>query len=1079
MQRSMILLAAAAGLAATQAQASDKPAIGPVPAWVKPVGMPPEPAKPPEGALGLLLSDQQLALEPGHTTSYSDVALKIQTPQGLQAGNISFSWRPDTDEPTVHKLVIHRGAQTIDVLGSGQTFTVVRREPNLESATLDGVLTANIQPEGLQVGDIIEFALSIHSSDPVMRGHVEGLAAGWNGAPVGRAHLRIQWPTSLPVRLRQTAGLPALVPAAGPGGSSAELSLDDLKPIVPPKGAPTRYALTRLVEATDFKSWAEVGALMAPLFAKASVVPAQGPLRAELEKIRALSPDPRLRAETALALVQERVRYVALMMGQGGLTPADAETTWSRRYGDCKAKTALLLALLHELGIQADPVAVNTTTGDGMDARLPMIGLFDHVLVRATIGGRVYWLDGARTGDGSLDRLTTPNYGWGLPLTATGATLVRMLPPPLDAPNETLSIRLDASAGISQPAPAHTELVLSRDDAVGMKVAMEALDAEARDRTLKAFWRAQYDFIDISSVAADFDAKTGEERLTMDGVAHMDWSAGYYQTDGMSVGYKPDFVRDPTSDQDAPYATTYPTFERTIETIVLPPNFGVTPDSIKAYLDQTVAGMEYHRHGRLQGDTLVIEKTERSIAPEFPAKDAPAAAIVLRQLADKTIAINKPAVYVPTPQEVQASMATTPTTAAEYLARANLLVDRNRPDDAIADYDHAIAMDPKSAAALAGRGLAHVLKGDDAAAEKDLAAAGALDPRNLIIAHARGLMAERKGQPAAAAAAYTAALAINPADTFALGRRAGDEYSARDFDAALADTAAALKANPRWFEMKLLRASIFHSQGKADEALAEASAAADGNPDNPYAQVAAGNLLSTLGKTDQAMQAYDRALKIKPEAYVYVNRAQNRPKSDVAGRRADLDAALALDPKLMAALWDKGELLRDQGDLAGAIALYSKALDASPGSLNLLLGRGIAYAKAGDRAHADTDFDTARTRATEPGQLNALCWSKATEGVALESALADCDAALAKSPDNAAFIDSRAFVMLRLGRLDESIADYSRAIRAAPRQADSLFGRGVAWSRKGDKIQSAADIAAALKIDPDVRKHFETYGVLP
>ena len=106
-----------------------------------------------------------------------------------------------------------------------------------------------------------------------------------------------------------------------------------------------------------------------------------------------------------------------------------------------------------------------------------------------------------------------------------------------------------------------------------------------------------------------------------------------------------------------------------------------------------------------------------------------------------------------------------------------------------------------------------------------------------------------------------------------------------------------------------------------------------------------------------------------------------------------------------------------------------------------------------------------------------MCWEKATAGVALESALADCDAALAKSPDVAAYLDSRAFVMLRLGRLDEAIAGYTRAIHAAPRQAASLYGRGVAWSRKGDKAQAAADQAAALKIDANVRTEFETYGV--
>ena len=1078
MRRYLIALAATSGLLATHALASDKPAIGPAPSWVKPASLPPEPARPAEGAIAILLSDQQLSLERGRQTTYSDIALKIQTPQGLQAGNLSFAWRPDTDEPTVHKLLIHRGSQTIDVLASGQTFTVVRREPNLESATLDGVLTANIQPEGLQVGDIIELALSIRSSDPVMNGHVEALTADWNGAPVRRGHLRIQWPAGLELRFRQTAGLPALTPVAGPGGNSLEVSLDDLQPVIAPKGAPTRYAVGRLVEAADFRSWADVGALLAPLFAKTSVVPAQGPLRTELERIRALSPDPKIRAEAALALVQERVRYVALVMGQGGLVPADAETTWARRFGDCKAKTALLLALLHELGVQAEPVVVNTTTGDGLDARLPMVGLFDHVLVRATIGGRTYWLDGARTGDSSLDRLTVPNYGWGLPLAPAGSGLVRMLPPPLDTPSETMTIQLDASAGISIPAPAHVELVFTRDGAIALNVSLSDLDGPARDRTLREFWRSQFDFIDITSVAAAFDEKTGEERLTLDGLAHMDWSSGYYETDGMTVGFKPDFVRDPGSDQDAPYATDYPSFNRTTETIILPPGFIVSPDSVRADLDQTVAGMEYHRHASLHGNAVVFEKTERSLAPEFPAKEAPAAALILRGLAEKTLVLNKPSSYRPTLKEVQASMPAAPTTAAAFIARGGAMLEGLKYDDAILEFDHAIALDPKNVSALAGRGFAQVGKGDYAAAAKDVEAAGAIDPKNPVVLRGRGLVAEGRRDYGAAAAAFGAAIEINPTDTFSLGHRAEDEYAAGNMDSALRDSAAALKGNTQWVDLRLIRFEIFRSQGKTDEAIAEA-AALGAFPDNSFDQVAAGNAYSVLGKTAEAMQAYGRALAIKPQAYIYVNRARNRPKTDVAGRRADLDAALALDPKFTAALTAKARLLQELGDVTGAIALYSTGLQASAADLELLTGRGMAYAKSGDQTHADADFTAARAKAASPVQLNAMCWTKATEGLALASALADCDAALAMSPEVPSYLDSRAFVMLRLGRLDEAIADYTRAIHKAPRQSASLYGRGVAWSHKGDKAQAAADMAVAVKIDPGVQKRFEEFGVRP
>src|SRR5207302_5746722 len=118
---------------------------------------------------------------------------------------------------------------------------------------------------------------------------------------------------------------------------------------------------------------------MKPYFDAASVIPGSGPLRDEVEKIRALPGGDRAHAEAALKLVQDRIRYIALTMGAGGYVPANAETTWARRFGDCKAKTALLLAILHELKIESEPVIVNSDGDDGLDQFQPQLGWFNHV----------------------------------------------------------------------------------------------------------------------------------------------------------------------------------------------------------------------------------------------------------------------------------------------------------------------------------------------------------------------------------------------------------------------------------------------------------------------------------------------------------------------------------------------------------------------------------------------------------------------------------------------------------------------------------------------------------------------------
>jgi tetratricopeptide (TPR) repeat protein len=1058
------------------AHAEDKPLIALVPAWVKPV-TPPTDSKDDSQPVRILLSDQQIDLTPGRPTFFTEFELKIQTPQGLAAGNISLPWRPETDTLTVHRLIIRRGDKVIDVLASGQTFTVLRRETNLETATLDGVLTANIQPEGLQVGDIIDLAVSVTSRDPVLKNHVEQSAGSWNGVAIGRAHLRIQWPSDLKLRLRQSATYPPLKPARAGATSSVEFSADDLQPIAPPKGAPSRYQLQRIVEVSNFASWADLGALLAPLYEKASAVPASAVLQTEIARIRAASPDPIARAQAALALVQDRVRYVALAMGAGGLVPADAEATWTRRYGDCKAKTALLLAILHALDIKADPVAVNAIAGDGIDARLPMVSLFNHVIVRAQIGARTFWLDGTRSGDTMLDRLAVPSFGWGLPLVPNSAQLVRLLPVPLAKPNNVTAIRIDAQGGVAIPAPAHIEVVLSGDEAIGSKQWLASLTGDQRDRALRDYWRAQYDFIDIKSTSAAYDPNTGETRFTMDGLAKMDWSSGAYQTDGTGVGYRADFSRDPGPDRDAPFAVPYPYFNKLTETILLPKGFGASTGSA-ASVDKTVAGIEYRRSATVAGNVFTIEKSERSVAPEFPAADAPAAQVTLRALATQNIAIRQPNSYRPTDADVSAMMDTVPTTASGFLSRGNTLLNRGRVDDALKDFDQAIALDPGNVWAHADRGIALVWK--DAPADivaKELEAAAALDPKNPVIWRARGLMAERQGAAKDAVTAYTAALVAEPDNIFALSHRAAANRVAGNPDAALADAAAAIKLSPKEIDLYLLRANILRGQGKRDAALAEATAVTTANPDSAYAFVVAGGIFGAFGRNDDAMRAYDRALAIKPEAYIYLNRSVRRPKTDVVGRLADIDNALKLDPKSTEALGAKAELLADKGDLDGAIAIYNAAIQQSPGEVELLSGRGAVYARAGQIALAEKDFSTARAKATDANTLNNICWSKATSNIALDSALQDCDAAIAKAPGTAAYLDSRAFVLLRMGRYDEAIAAYDKALDLQPVLPPSLYGRGIAWAKKGDKAKSDADISMATALDPDLLERFARYGV--
>ena len=1062
--------------AATPAAAADKLAFGPPPAWVVPVEIG-KPAKAEADApLQSLLADQQLLIEKGRVTTYTHVAIQVQNTQGLSAGNISLPWRPEFDTVTVHGLRILREGKAIDVLAGGQTFSVLRREQGLDSAMLDGVLTANIQPEGLQVGDIIDMAISTTSVDPTLGDHVQEVLATWNGLRIARGHVSALWPADVPMRVRFAGGLPNAKVHKRNGLNAIDLKIDDLMPQIAPKGAPARFGLGRRLEMTSFGSWAEVAAMLAPLYERASVIPAKGALRDEVERIRTSTTDPVKRAEAALGLVQQRVRYVALVMGAGGLVPASAEQTWARRFGDCKAKTALLLAMLREYGIEAAPVAVHSSGGDGINERLPMSALFDHVLVRSRIGGRDYWLDGTKTGEGSLARLAVPNLGHGLEIVRSGGKLVPMIAPPLELPSEDIVIRFDASAGIKVPAPAEIEITTRGDEAAGINAILTQMPVQMREQTLREMWKNKYDFVDVSSTTSKFDPLTGEMRIAMKGSARMDWSAGHYETDGSGLGVTPYWDRVAGSARSAPVAVAHPWYTRVRQTIILPKNFTTVPPRQMPEVDTTLAGIRYTRRTAYKDNVFSVTSEQRSLVPEVSFAQATADEKALRELEESVVQIRIPSGYIGTDADIADLVSKKLSSAREYIDRGQALLKAERPAEALKDLDEALKLEPKNDTALAARAAALIFKEDWAEVARSIDAAEAANPRNPVVFRARGRLAEHENDDAAAVAWYTRALTLDPHNIFTLTNRALAAARLGEDDRAIADSAEVLKAEPESSELRLMRANLFLKQGKRDLAVAEAEALLLKPSLDGFSEITAAAILSRLGKKTEAAAAFDRALAIRPSALVYVNRARQRPKSEAAVRMADVESALKLDPEDVDALVLKADFLADEGDWAGSAAILAKVTAKKPEASSPFVDRAIALHKLKRMADAEKEFKKALAADSSAKTWNYMCWAKATHDVALESALADCDQALKLAPKNRGYRDSRAFALLRLGRLDEALAEYDRVLAGGAMPA-ALIGRSWALAKKGDAERAKADRLAAEKIEPDIVERFKDYGL--
>ena len=991
-------LAVVACFAASTGHAAEQLAFTPPPAWVVSRQIPTTSAAPADAPIAILLQDQQIRLGPESIDEYSEVAFRIVKPEGLSAGNLSVMWNPAVEQVAVHKLLVRRGAEVIDVLASGQRFTTMRRETDLEAATLDGLLTATIHPEDLRDGDIIHFATSISRSDPVLRGHREAMFAQWNGSPVSSAFARVVAPAEATVRLAQSDGLPKAEFKREGDQQVVAFSAKDVQPLILPGNAPLRFQVGRLAEVSDFRDWGQAADLFRPLYETASQIPKTGTLRDEVEKIRAGSLTPKARAEAALKLVQGRIRYVALLLGQGSYVPANADQTWSRRFGDCKAKTVLLIGILRELGIAAEPVLVSTRFGDAIADRLPSIGLFDHVIARTQIDGKTYWLDGTRTGDANLEDIQVPDLGWALPM-VRAAQLVRLQPAPLTQPNDSMQIAIDASAGVFSTVKITASQTLRGDTAVATNALVSAMSAEQRKAFFEEYWQSRIDFATARTTEGSFDSANRIYRLAMTGDGKIDWKERRFWIPNASLAFDPDFKRPAGPAREAPFTLAFPQYTQRTITIRMPTGyFDGRRLSNAGPVNETVAGTEYRRTFTVSGNTAIFETNERALVPEIPYAAALAAEARLRSLNDDDLALSLPAQYRLSDGDAEALSEAKLETSDALLARGNLLLNAGKFDDALRDFSAALEKKPGSVVILSDRALAYLWLDRLPEARADLEAAAKIEPGHAVLLRAQGLYAEKSDDCEAAVAAFTKAIEAEPGNPFSYGHRAECNSKLGEKDAAMADSAKALAKQPTWIDLRLLRANILVAKGDTKAAAEEADLLVKDNPSSNYAWVAAARIYARTTQREKATKAFDAAIALQPEPFIYLNRAQSRPFTDKAGRLADLEAALKLDPNDSDALSEKAEQIGANGDVAGAAAIYERLVAAHPGSDFYRERRAILQYKMGKTAEAETYFSAKRASAKTAVDFNDLCWTKATSSIALEAALQDCREALRLKP---------------------------------------------------------------------------------
>ncbi len=102
-------------------------------------------------------------------------------------------------------------------------------------------------------------------------------------------------------------------------------------------------------------------------------------------------PDPHSLVRTIFKFVSQEIRYMGLTMEDTspGYAPHDVDVTFGNRYGVCRDKAGLLVAMLRLAGFRAFPVLINV--GAKLDPEVPQ-PFFNHAIVAVETGERQYLL---------------------------------------------------------------------------------------------------------------------------------------------------------------------------------------------------------------------------------------------------------------------------------------------------------------------------------------------------------------------------------------------------------------------------------------------------------------------------------------------------------------------------------------------------------------------------------------------------------------------------------------------------------------------------------------------------------------
>ena len=347
---------------------------------------------PPAGADVLFLDDEEILVfdTEGRAVRSRYFLYKVLTQRGAEDwATVSSGWEPWREErPSLRARVIT--PDSVVHLLDEKTITDAPAKENQDNVFSDRRVMRAPLP-AIAPGSLVEEELvSKESASLLGAGSVERFYFG-GSVPVRHTRLVLDVPTAFPLRF-DIHLLPDLKPQRNEVADRVRITFDygPMDPIEDPEAElPSDVPAYPSITFSTGDSWQHVAEEYGKVVDKQI---AGADLKALVGRLIAGKDSRDEKAAAILQFLGREIRYTGVEFGESALVPHLPSETLTRKYGDCKDKASLLVAMLRTAKIPAHIALLNTGSREDVALDLPGMGMFDHAIVYVP-GNPDLWID--------------------------------------------------------------------------------------------------------------------------------------------------------------------------------------------------------------------------------------------------------------------------------------------------------------------------------------------------------------------------------------------------------------------------------------------------------------------------------------------------------------------------------------------------------------------------------------------------------------------------------------------------------------------------------------------------------------